>query len=78
MTTSIIKNKLHDFIERADINELKKVFSFVEHEFEQSLHSIWEDGEFLKDLEKRSEEIKTGKVQGVSWDQIRRNASLRK
>lgn len=78
MTTTIIRKRLHDFIENADINELKKVFSFVEHEFEQALHSIWKDDEFLKELEKRSDEIKTGKVQGVSWDQIKRNASLHK
>jgi hypothetical protein len=77
MTISIIRNKLHDFIEKADINELKKVFSFVENEFEQSLDP-WKDDEFLKELEKRSDEIKTGKVQGVSWDQIRKNASLSK
>jgi hypothetical protein len=75
MTISIIRNKLHDFIEKADINELKKVFSFVENEFEQSLDP-WKDDEFLKELEKRSDEIKIGKVQGVSWDQIRKNASL--
>lgn len=77
MTISIIRNKLHDFIEKADINELKKVFSFVENEFEPSLDP-WKDDEFLKELEKRSDEIKTGKVQGVSWDQIRKNASLSK
>jgi hypothetical protein len=77
MTISIIRNKLHDFIEKADINELKKVFSFVENEFEQSLDP-WKDDEFLKELEKRSDEIKIGKVQGVSWDQIRKNASLSK
>jgi len=78
MTTSIIKNKLHHFIENADLKELKKVYSFLEDELEQSLDSIWENNDFVKELERRSDEIKSGKVKGISWERIKRKTELPK
>ena len=76
MTKSILQNKLHHFIDNADVKKLKKMFSFVEDELEESLDLMWNDDDFVKELEKRSDEIKTGKVRGVSWDEIKRGASL--
>ena len=78
MTTSIIRNKLHSFIEKANIKELKKIYAFLEKDLDQTLDSIWEDEEFVKELEKRSNEIKTGKVKGIKWEEIKKNLQLHK
>jgi hypothetical protein len=76
MTTSIIRNKLHSFIEKADTKELKKIYAFLEEELDQTLDSIWTDEEFVKELEKRSDEIKSGKVKGIQWEEIKKNLQL--
>ncbi len=78
MTTSIIRNKLHSFIEKADTKELKKIYAFMEEELDQTLDSIWTDEEFVKELEKRSDEIKSGKVKGIKWEEIKKNLQLHK
>ena len=78
MTTSIIRNKLHSFIEKADTKELKKIYAFLEEDFDLTSDSIWDDKEFVKELEKRSNEIKTGKVKGIKWDEIKKKLELHK
>jgi hypothetical protein len=72
MTSSIIRRNLHSFIENADQSELKKIYSFVEDELAGPSNSFWEDEKFVKELEKRSNEIKTGKVKGITWEKIKK------
>lgn len=45
----------------------------MEEDLEQSQDSIWEDEKFVKELEKRSKEIKSGKVKGITWEEVKRN-----
>ena len=78
MTTSIIKNKLHNFIKNADPKALREIYTFLEEKLEKPLNSIWEDENFLKELEKRSNEIKSGKVKGIKWEEVKRNLQSHK
>lgn len=73
MTTATKREKLHDFINDADDKKVEAIYSLIENEIEES-YDHWEDEEFLAEIKKRLDEFESGKVKGISWEQVKLNA----
>jgi PleD family two-component response regulator len=70
MTTTVIREKLHDYIDRADDTKIKVLYSMMEIDFEKKVNS-WEDEDFLDELDRRKAEFESGKVRGSTWEEIK-------
>lgn len=72
MTIATKREKLHDFINDADDKKVEAIYSLIENEIEEP-YDHWEDEEFLAEIKKRLDEFESGKVKGISWDQVKLN-----
>ena len=70
MTTTVIREKLHDYIDGADDTKIKVLYSMMEIDFEEKVNS-WEDEDFLDELDRRKTEFESGKVRGSTWEEIK-------
>jgi putative addiction module component len=70
MTTTTIRQKLYDYIRVAEDRKLKAIYTMLEAEIEED-YDHWKDKDFVKELDKRSADYKTGKVKGVSWEKAK-------
>jgi hypothetical protein len=66
MTTAAIRNKLYDYIRVAEDKKIKAIYTMLEDDIEQQ-YDYWNDKEFVAELDKRSADLKSGKVKGISW-----------
>ncbi len=72
MTTLAIRKSLQDYIRFADEKKIKALFTIVEDEINQK-RDIWTN-EFMKEMKQRSREMETGKVKGVSFQNVQKKA----
>ncbi len=72
MSTTEIRNILHGFIDTAQDKKIKALYTIVETEIERGNH--WQDGKFIDEMNKRVDELETGKVKGYSWEQVKSRA----
>ncbi len=70
MTTAAIRQKLYEYIRVADDKKVKAIFTIVEDEIAD--FEWMNDKEFLAELERRSNEYKSGKVKGIPWDEAKK------
>jgi peptidyl-tRNA hydrolase len=73
-----LKEKLHEYIDNAKGKQLKNILSMVEEESEiyevKNKYDHWDDPEFVKEMDRRMEELDSGKVQGIPWEQVHEEA----
>jgi putative addiction module component (TIGR02574 family) len=73
-----IKEKLHNYIDNAKGKELKNILSIVEEESEtyqvKEKYDHWDDPQFVKEMDRRMEELDSGKVKGIPWEQVHEEA----
>lgn len=78
MKSEELKKKLHQYIDNASDKELINILSFVEEEPEpyvvKNKYDHWQDEEFVKEMDRRMEEIDSGKVKGIPWEEVHRKA----
>ena len=67
MTTTAIRNKLYDYIRVAEDKKIKAIYTMLEGEIEQQ-YDYWNDKVFVAELNKRSADLKSGKVKGIAWE----------
>lgn len=69
-----MKKKLHQYIDNATGKQLKNILSIVEEDSETYIvkkkYDHWEDEEFVKEMNRRMEEIDSGKVPGIPVEQV--------
>lgn len=69
-----IKEKLHDYIDNAKGKQLKNFLSMVEEDSEiyevKKKYNYWNDPEFVKEMDRRMEEIDSGKVPGIPAEEV--------
>lgn len=73
MSTAVIRQKLHHYIETAQDKKVKAFFAIVEDEIEET-YNHWNDEEFVKELQRRETSYLNGTAQTYSIDQIVANA----
>ena len=72
MTTTKIRHKLYDYIRVAEDKKIKAIYTMLEEEIEGS-YDYWSDKNFLDELNKRSEDFKSGKSEKISWEDAKTN-----
>ena len=69
-----LKEKLHKYIDNAKGKQLKNILSLVEEEQEEYVVNKkmghWDDPEFVKEMDRRMEEIDSGKVPGIPAEEV--------
>jgi len=73
MTITAMKEKLHEYINSANEADVVEMYSFVREDNAVS-GNHWDDKEFVAEMDKRMEELESGKVKGMSWDEVKRQA----
>jgi len=68
MTATAIRQKLYDYIRVAEDKKVKAIYTMLEGEIEET-YEHWNDKKFIEDVDKRSADLKSGKVAGVSWEE---------
>jgi len=75
MLLSTIKEKLHSFIDTANDSQLEKVYLFIENELAEK-YNWWQDDDFIAELDRRVRDYESGKVKGISWEDVKLKARL--
>ena len=69
-----LKEKLHEYIDSAKGKQLKNILSIVEEESEiyevKKKYDHWNDPEFVREMDRRMEEMDSGKVPGIPFEQV--------
>lgn len=78
MSTADIREKLHQYIERADDKKIKAIYTIVGGEESTPLAKY--DEAFIAELERRTDEIKNGTAKTYTWEEVQQRAkrSLKK
>ena len=71
MSTDILREKLHRYIERADQKKVKAFYNILESEI---LQEESDDDDQLKELNKRTSDFESGKVVGYTWAEVKQRA----
>ena len=72
MSTTEIREQLHRYIDQANDKKVKVIYTIVEEEIH--IHSIWDDDTFVAELEKRVAELESGRVKGLTFEEVQHNA----
>lgn len=72
MSTTEIRQKLFDYIRVADDKKVKAIYTIIEKEIHEDV-DIWTD-EFLQELNKRTEDVESGKIKGLTWKEVKSRA----
>ena len=76
MTTTAIREKLHEMVNTADDEQVKAVYSIFEDQIAEK-YDHWEDEEFLKELDQRINDYESGKTKGIPWEEVKLKAQNR-
>jgi len=69
MSTAEIREKLKEYIDVADEKKVQAIYTMVENDIFET-KSIWDDDEFLNEMDRRLEELESGKVKGIRWEDV--------
>lgn len=64
---SSIRQKLYDYIRVAEDRKVKAIYIMLEEEIEE-IYDYWNDKNFVAELDKRTDDYKSGKVKAISWE----------
>jgi len=68
-----LDKKIATYVEQLNTRQKKAVLSVVKAFAEEDIDDdIWEDKAFIKELDKRTKELESGKVKGYSWDEVKK------
>jgi hypothetical protein len=71
MNTLTKRQKLFEYIKLADDKKVKAIYSIFENEINEMNH-WWNDKQFIAELDKRSEDLKSGKDNGIDWEELKK------
>jgi hypothetical protein len=67
MDTVVIRTELHDFINHADDKALEAIYTVVNES--GKIHEWWKNKELVAELNRRYEDLKSGKDKGMTLEQ---------
>jgi len=70
MITAKIRERLTEYIRFADDKKVQAIYTMVENELVERL-DLWKDEDFVKELDRRFEELESGKVKGSTWEDVK-------
>jgi hypothetical protein len=72
MSSTQIRQRLHEYIRFADKKKVKAIYTMLENEIEEK-HEIWTEA-FVAEMERREIEIESGKINAKSRQQVNQKA----
>lgn len=75
MNTSDIREKLVDYLQVADEEKIKAIYTMLEDEINTPLND-WDEN-FVNELERRSKSITNGTAKTYSWEETKEAAKKR-
>jgi len=73
MTAIQIKKQLHEYIDAVDSKKLKAIYTVMEQDI-KSHTDIWEDKDFIAELDRRSKSMLDGTAKTYTWEEVQQNA----
>ncbi len=72
-SVGLLDKKIANYVEQLNTKQKKVVLSVAKAFAEEGTDGdIWEDKAFVKELDKRTKELESGKVKGYSWDEVKK------
>ncbi len=68
-----MRKQLHSYIDQADHHKIKAIYTLLEKEMEQQ-KVVWSK-ELSEELDKREEDLESGRVKGVTWEDVQEKVS---
>lgn len=72
METEIIRERLQEYIRFADDKKIAAIYTLVEYEIVEHL-DLWEDKDFLNEMESRVDDYESGKEEAISWEEVQQH-----
>jgi putative addiction module component (TIGR02574 family) len=76
MTTTAIREKLHEMIDTADDKQVESMYSIFEDQIAEK-YDHWEDEEFVNEIKTRLDDFESGKTRGIPWEEVKLKAQSR-
>jgi putative addiction module component (TIGR02574 family) len=73
METEVIRERLQEYIRFAEDKKVRAIYTMVESEIKVDI-DLWEDEDFLNEINARVDDYESGKVQGISWEEVKKQA----
>ncbi|SEP21886.1 addiction module protein [Mucilaginibacter sp. AW1-7] len=73
METEVIRERLQEYIRFAEDKKVRAIYTMVESEIKMDI-DLWEDEDFLNEINARVDDYESGKVQGISWEEVKKRA----
>ncbi len=77
MTTTAIREKLHNYIDSADDERIKNIYDLFEDQLAPVIN-WYEDEEFVAELDERLRKMQEGIDRGYSWDEVKAEIQARR
>ena len=71
MNTSTIRKKLSEYIKVADDKKVKAIYTIIESDLNE-IYEWWNDQELIAELDRRSDDLKSGKDNGHLWEEVKK------
>lgn len=71
MTTTAIREKLHDYISIADDKEIKAIYTILEDRIDHEHYDWSKDEDFVAELDERVRRWEDGTDRGHTWDEVK-------
>ena len=72
MSSAALDKKIANYVEQLNAKQKKVVLSVVKVFADEGTNDVWEDEAFVKEMDKRTKDMESGKVKGYSWDEVRK------
>jgi TPP-dependent 2-oxoacid decarboxylase len=70
METSEIKKKLHEYIESAEEEKVKAIYTVLESDIENAVYDHWNDPDFVAEMDSRMKSIEDGTAKTVTMEEM--------
>jgi len=73
METQEIRKKLQNYIESAEEEKIKAIYTVLENDI-NAVYGHWDDPEFVAEMDSRVRELESGEVKGSTWQEVKQRA----
>jgi putative addiction module component (TIGR02574 family) len=76
MIEEALNKQINNYLEQLNSKQKKAVLTVVKTfaEEQQPDHNVWKDEAFVAELDKRIEELESGKKKGFTWEEVKQRA----
>ncbi len=69
-----LNKKIADYVDQLNTKQKRVVLSVAKAFVEEGVeHDVWDDEDFVREMDKRVKELESGKVKGYTWDEVKKS-----